>query len=45
MGPASLANAISAPALFPIQLRCAIVVDADQSIFDGSSRLASNRSA
>jgi hypothetical protein len=35
----------SAPSLRPSQLRCAVVVLSDQSIFDGSSRSASSRSA
>jgi hypothetical protein len=45
IGPASVANSISAPSLRPIQLRWAVVVEADQSILSGSSRLASSRSA
>jgi hypothetical protein len=36
---------ISAPSERPNQLRCAKVVLSDQSIFDLSSRFASNRSA
>ena len=43
--PAVAANSISAPSLRPIQLRCAVAVVSDQSIFDGSSRWASSRSA
>src|SRR5262245_39069558 len=41
----SRGNSISAPSDRPSQLRCAVVVESDQSILDLSSRLASSRSA
>src|SRR6185312_13001022 len=43
--PPSIGNSSSAPSDRPSQLRWAVVVESDQSIFDLSSRSASSRSA